>query len=287
MEEEGREKALSAAQRRAEVRRRKLLMNSEDRMNRIVGYTKIESESAPRRPAEPRFHLDLDRTEPWPASAPSSSPRPSPFTQENTRSRSSTPERRGSPVPDPGDPAGGGLEDDMRGAAAGARPRPRGERPSEDPGGSPRVGLQKYLSRFDDAMKLRGQLAVANEKSAEDGDSEPEEFDAFRLFRLIGSLLLAVFVRVSVCKYLSIFAPFLTLELAYMGLYKYFPKVERKPQTTVLTAALLLSGIPTQVINRSMDTYRRMGDVFADLCLYFFTFVLSHEILLIVGSETP
>ena len=63
--------------------------------------------------------------------------------------------------------------------------------------------------------------------------------------------------------------------------------MERKPQSTVLTAALLLSGIPAEVINRSMDTYRRMGDVFADLCLYFFTFVLSHEILLIVGSETP
>ncbi|CAL8365523.1 unnamed protein product [Lota lota] len=272
------EKTLSAAQRRAEIRRRKLLMNSEDRMNRIVGYTKIEPESA-----EPRFHLDLDRTEPWP----STSPRPSPFLQETTHSRSSTPERRGSPLPDLGEPVGGSLEEDLRGVAAGVRQRPRGERPLDDPSGSPRRGLQTYLSRFDDAMKLRGQLAVANEKSAEEGDSEPEEFDVFRMFRLIGSLLLAVFVRVSVCKYLSIFAPFLTLELAYMGLYKYFPKVERKPQTTVLTAALLLSGIPAEVINRSMDTYRRMGDVFADLCLYFFTFVLSHEILLIVGSETP
>lgn len=134
-------------------------------------------------------------------------------------------------------------------------------------------------------MKLRGQLA--NEKPAEDGMSDSEEFDPFRVFRLIGSVLLAVFVRVFVCKYLSIFAPFLTLELAYMGLSKYFPKVEKKTQTTVLTAALLLSGIPAEVINRSMDTYRRMGDVFADLCVYFFTFILSHEILLLIGSETP
>ncbi|KAK0143070.1 Calcium signal-modulating cyclophilin ligand [Merluccius polli] len=334
-------KSLSAAQRRAEIRRRKLLMNSEDRMNRIVGYTKMEPESAaaPRRPAEPRFHLDLDRTEPWPSpTSTSSSPRPSPFFQDAPHSRSSTPERRASPPPPPdlGDPAGlGGLEDDLRGPSAGVRQRPRGERTtSDDPGGSPRRGLQKYLSRFDDAMKLRRQLAVANEKAADEAEAEPEEVDAFRMFRLMGSLLLAVFVRVSVCKYLvslglvharahvllsslvknqiqivliyygmveirlkvmvlghvfilSIFAPFLTLELAYMGLYKYFPKVERKPQTTVLTAALLLSGIPAEVINRSMDTYRRMGDVFADLCLYFFTFILSHEILLIVGSETP
>lgn len=61
--------------------------------------------------------------------------------------------------------------------------------------------------------------------------------------------------------------------------------MEKKAQTTVLTAALLLSGIPGEVINRFMDTYRRMGDVFADLCAYFFTFILSHQVLLLVGSE--
>lgn len=71
---------------------------------------------------------------------------------------------------------------------------------SDDISGSPRRGLQKYLSRFDDAMKLRGQLA--NEKPAQDGGSDAEEFDPFRIFRLIGSILLAVFVRVFVCKYL-------------------------------------------------------------------------------------
>ncbi|KAK5858863.1 hypothetical protein PBY51_002976 [Eleginops maclovinus] len=277
---------VSAAQRRAEIRRRKLLMNSEDRMNRITGFTKIETENkagALRRPTEPRFHLDLDRTEPWSSS--SSSPRPSPFLPEASglvsRSRGATPERRGSPLPDCNELMGGPLEDDI----GGIRPKPRGERVSDDLSGSPRRGLQKYLSRFDDAMKLRGQLA--NEKPAQNGGSEAEEFDPFIVFRLIGSILLAVFVRVFVCNFLSIFAPFLTLELAYMGLSKYFPKVDKKPQTTVLTAALLLSGIPAEVINRSMDTYRRMGDVFADLCIYFFTFILSHEILLLIGSETP
>ncbi|KAG7219178.1 hypothetical protein INR49_006337 [Caranx melampygus] len=262
--------SLSAAQKRAEIRRKKLLMNSEDRMKRIVGFAKNESENngASRRPAEPRFHLDLDRTEPW-SSSPSSQ-RPSPFLPEATghgsRSHSATPERRGSPLPDCSDLTGCSLDDDI----AGVRQRPRGERASDDISGSPRRGLQKYLSRFDDAMKLRGQLA--NEKPAQDGGSDTEEFDPFRVFRLIGS---------------SIFAPFLTLELAYMGLSKYFPKVEKKTKTTVLTAALLLSGIPAEVINRSMDTYRRMGDVFADLCVYFFTFILSHEVLLFFGSETP
>ncbi|XP_029029313.1 calcium signal-modulating cyclophilin ligand [Betta splendens] len=274
--------SVSAAQRRAEIRRKKLLMNSEDRMNRIVGFAKNEPENngASRRAAEPRFHLELDRTELW--SSPSSSPRPSPFLPEASvlsgHSRSATPERRGSPLPDCSELPPSLLEDSLR-------QRPRGERASDDVGGSPHRGFKKYLSRFDDAMKLRGQLA--NEKPSQDGGSDSEDFDPFRIFRLIGSILLAVFVRVFVCKYLSIFAPFLTLELAYMGLSKYFPKVEKKTKTTVLTAALLLSGIPAEVINRSMDTYRRMGDVFADLCVYFFTFILSHEILLLIGSETP
>ncbi|XP_008400165.1 guided entry of tail-anchored proteins factor CAMLG [Poecilia reticulata] len=273
--------SMSAAQLRAEKRRRKLLLNSEDRMNRIVGFAKNEPDhsAAALRPAEPRFHLDLDRSEPW--SSPS--PRPSPFLSEapGARSHTATPERRGSPLPDFGQPRRASLEGDV----GGLRHRAKAERPSDEAGGSPRRGLHQYLSRFDDAMKLRSQLA--NEKPEQDGGSDVEEFDPFRVFRLVGSFLLAVFVRVFVCKYLSIFAPFLTLELAYMGLSKYFPKVEKKTKTTVLTAALLLSGIPAEVISRSMDTYRRMGDVFSDLCVYFFTFIISHEILTLFGSETP
>ena len=49
-------------------------------------------------------------------------------------------------------------------------------------------------------MKLRSQLA--NEKPAQDGGPDSEEFDPFTVFRLVGSFLLAVFVRVFVCKYL-------------------------------------------------------------------------------------
>lgn len=278
---------LSAAQRRAEIRRRKLLTNSEDRMNRIVGYTKIDPENngASKRATEPRFHLDLDRSEPRPLT--SASPRPSPFLPEvsslSSYPHSTTPERRGSPLLDSTNTLSGGQEEVLD-AVAGIRQRPRGELAADEANRSPRRGLQKYLSRFDDAMKLKGQLA--NEKPAQDGSSDSEEFDPFKVFRLVGSVILAIFVRVFVCKYLSIFAPFLTLELAYMGLFKYFPKVEKKTQTTVLTAALLLSGIPAEVINRSMDTYRRMGDVFADLCIYFFTFILTHEILLLIGSDS-
>ena len=156
------------------------------------------SAGASRRPTEPRFHLDLDRTEPWSSS--SSSPRPSPFLPEasglGNRSHCATPERRGSPLPDCSELPVGSLEEDI----GGVWQRPRGERASDDLSRSPRRGLQTYLSRFDDAMKLRGQLA--NEKPPPDGGPDSEEFDPFRVFRLIGSILLAVFVRVFVCKYL-------------------------------------------------------------------------------------
>ncbi|KAF4098120.1 calcium signal-modulating cyclophilin ligand [Onychostoma macrolepis] len=233
----------NAAQRRAELRRRKLLLNSEERMKKIVGFSKSDADSA--RVLEPRLALDLDGMETC------SSKRLSPLLSESLGS-----------VPD--EAAAERLAADERSA-------------------SPRRGLQKYLSRFDDAMKLRGQLSA--EKTAQDDGGEEEELDSFRLFRLVCSVALAVFVRIFVCQYLSIFAPFLTLELGFMGLHKYFPKVEKKSKTTMLTAALLLSGIPAEVISRSMDTYRKMSDVFSDLCVYFFSFITCHELLLLFGCD--
>uniref|UniRef100_A0A4W4DUX7 Calcium signal-modulating cyclophilin ligand n=1 Tax=Electrophorus electricus TaxID=8005 RepID=A0A4W4DUX7_ELEEL len=232
--ENGPKTSRTAAQKRAEIRRRKLLMNSEDRMNKIVGFSKSDGESNGKTCPSVRLTSLTDYLVFMFSLA-------------------------------------GPEEEDM----LSVDPRSR----------SPRRGLQKYLSRFDDAMKLRGQLA--SEKAAQDSGGNGDELDSFRLFRLTGSALLAIFVRVFVCQYLSIFAPFLTLQLAYMGLYKYFPKVEKKMKTTVLTAALLLSGIPAEVINHSMDTYRKMGDVFSDLCVYFFTFIMCHEMMLLFSSETP
>ncbi|NXQ31780.1 CAMLG protein, partial [Alaudala cheleensis] len=102
------------------------------------------------------------------------------------------------------------------------RHRARGELPSEAAPRPPRHGLEQYLSRFDEALKLRNQLM--SEKPSQENGNAAEEFDSFRIFRLVGCALLAIGVRAFVCKYLSIFAPFLTLQLAYMGLSKYFPK---------------------------------------------------------------
>jgi hypothetical protein len=61
-------------------------------------------------------------------------------------------------------------------------------------------GLEQYLSRFEEAMKLRKQLI--SEKPSQDDGSTTEEFDSFRIFRLVGCALLALGVRAFVCKYL-------------------------------------------------------------------------------------
>ncbi|KPP59867.1 calcium signal-modulating cyclophilin ligand-like [Scleropages formosus] len=278
---------ISASKRRAEIRRRKLLMNSEDRMNRIMGFSggnKEDGDAATKGHAlEPRLHIDLDRTDAWSTAVPSKRLPQFPSDGGGSSIRLSEGLEMKGPLPtEKRDIQGGGIEDEGPGEL---RQRPRGELPADGLSRSPRRGLQQYLSRFDEAMKLRDHLS--SEKPTQESSSGPEELEAFRLFRLVGCVVLAVVVRVFVCKYLSIFAPFLTLQLAYMGLYKYFPKSEKKTKTTVLTAALLLSGIPAEVINRSMDTYRKMGDVFTDLCVYFFTFIVSHELLVLFGSEVP
>ncbi|XP_023675280.2 guided entry of tail-anchored proteins factor CAMLG isoform X1 [Paramormyrops kingsleyae] len=275
-----------ASKRRAEIRRRKLLMNSENRMNRIMGFSggsKDDGDADVKgHVMEHRMHIDLDKTDAW--SSAISSTRPASFSSELGGSRHSEglESKCSLPTPDIRDMLGGSGEEDSPGEP---RQRVRGDLAGEGLPRSPRRGLQQYLSRFDEAMRLRDQLA--SEKPAQDGASGPEELEAFRIFRLVGSVVLAIAVRVFICKYLSIFAPFLTLQLAYMGLCKYFPKGEKKMKTTVLTAALLLSGIPAEVINRSMDTYRKMGDVFTDLCVYFFTFIVCHELLVVFGSEVP
>ncbi|XP_060621276.2 guided entry of tail-anchored proteins factor CAMLG [Anolis sagrei] len=266
---------LTASQRRAEIRRRKLLMNSEERINRIMGFHRPKGDEDSH--SESKLQLESEKPSPLPA----------PVSKrivlgDTVCSLAGTADHAGSIVekkdafnkpPEAGNDGTSEL-----------RQRSRGDL-IEAPQRAPRHGLDQYLSRFDEAMKLRNQLM--SEKPSQENGNAVEEFDSFRIFRLVGCALLAIGVRAFVCKYLSIFAPFLTLQLAYMGLSKYFPKSEKKTKTTVLTAALLLSGIPAEVISRSMDTYSKMGDVFTDLCVYFFTFIFCHELLLFFGSEVP
>ncbi|KAF7480201.1 guided entry of tail-anchored proteins factor CAMLG isoform X2 [Marmota monax] len=246
---------MSASQRRAELRRRKLLMNSEQRINRIMGFHRPGSGAEEESQAKSK-QQDSDKL--------------------NSLSIPSVSKRVVL-----GDSVSPGTTDQQGGVVE----RNRGDLTTDTVQRGSRHGLEQYLSRFEEAMKLRKQLI--SEKPNPDDGSASEEFDSFRIFRLVGCALLALGVRAFVCKYLSIFAPFLTLQLAYMGLYKYFPKSEKKIKTTVLTAALLLSGIPAEVINRSMDTYSKMGEVFTDLCVYFFTFIFCHELLNYWGSEVP
>ncbi|XP_078509398.1 guided entry of tail-anchored proteins factor CAMLG [Lissotriton helveticus] len=272
---------MSASQKRAEVRRRKLLLNSEERMNRIMGYkttAAMETEHI-----SSKLKLEHDKPDSLLISS---------VTKRggDAVTLAAVNDNRGG-LTDLKGPLGermdfiktSELNNDNNSAV---RLRSRSDVASTDSAQQvPRPGLNQYLSRFDEAMKLRNQL-ISEKPNPENGNAV-EEFDSFRIFRLIGSVLLAIGVRGFVCKYLSIFAPFLTLQLAFMGLSKYFPKGEKKMKTTVLTAALLLSGIPSELINRSMDTYSKMGDVFTDLCVYFFTFIFCHELLFLLGSEVP
>ncbi|XP_024431080.3 guided entry of tail-anchored proteins factor CAMLG isoform X1 [Desmodus rotundus] len=273
---------LSASQRRAELRRRKLLMNSEQRINRIMGFHRpgsgAEEESQTKSKQQDSDTLNSP-------TIPSVSKRAvlgDAVSTGTTDRQSGGAEAKGTELGDTLDsfskPPEGGSDGSLE-----LRQRNRGDLTADQRGS--RHGLEQYLSRFEEAMKLRKQL-ISEKPSQEDGNTA-EEFDSFRIFRLVGCALLAFGVRAFVCKYLSIFAPFLTLQLAYMGLYKYFPKGEKKIKTTVLTAALLLSGIPAEVINRSMDTYSKMGEVFTDLCVYFFTFIFCHELLEYWGSDVP
>ncbi|XP_007519963.1 guided entry of tail-anchored proteins factor CAMLG isoform X1 [Erinaceus europaeus] len=273
---------LSESQRRAELRRRKLLMNSEQRINRIMGFHRPGS-------AEEESQINSRQQESDKLNSlniPSVSKRIvlGDSVSSGTIDQQSVAEGKGTQLGDK-------LDSFMKpsecssDASLDLRQRNRGDLSTDTVQRGSRHGLEQYLSRFEEAMTLRKQL-ISEKPNQEDGNTA-EEFDSFRIFRLVGCALLAFGVRAFVCKYLSIFAPFLTLQLAYMGLYKYFPKGEKKIKTTVLTAALLLSGIPAEVINRSMDTYSKMGEVFTDLCVYFFTFIFCHELLDYWGSEVP
>ncbi|XP_012506759.1 PREDICTED: calcium signal-modulating cyclophilin ligand [Propithecus coquereli] len=213
---------LSASQRRAELRRRKLLMNSEQRINRIMGFHRpaggAEEESQTKSKQQDSDKLNS-------LSVPSVSKRVVLGDSVST----GTTDQQGAVAEVKGTQVGDKLDSFVKPPECNndvnleLRQRNRGDLTADTGQRGSRHGLEQYLSRFEEAMKLRKQL-ISEKPNQEDG-STTEEFDSFRIFRLVGCALLALGVRAFVCKYLSIFAPFLTLQLAYMGLYKYFPKV--------------------------------------------------------------
>lgn len=89
------------------------------------------------------------------------------------------------------------------------------------------------------------------------------------------------------CLYIRELCPAVSMaRLTDLAFLCFNVQVDRKMKTTVLSAALLLSGIPAEVINRSAETYRTMGDVFSDLCVYFFTFITCHEIIIAFSPQS-
>ncbi|XP_029853690.1 calcium signal-modulating cyclophilin ligand isoform X2 [Aquila chrysaetos chrysaetos] len=222
---------LSASQRRAELRRRKLLMNSEERINRIMGFHRPAAGKDDESHTESKLQHEQDKSNSLPI--PSVSKRI--VLGDSVCNMAGTADHAGSMVDLKGDKDLYSKTPELvNEGTSELRHRNRGELPSEAAPRPPRHGLDQYLSRFDEALKLRNQLM--NEKPSQENGNAVEEFDSFRIFRLVGCALLAIAVRAFVCKYLSIFAPFLTLQLAYMGLSKYFPKFQNLKRWCLSTA---------------------------------------------------
>ncbi|KAG8579172.1 hypothetical protein GDO81_010741 [Engystomops pustulosus] len=238
---------MTASQRKAEIRRRKLINNSEERMNRIMGIHKPPG--------------NVEECEMEQCGYPGSLKVQPSLTELGTilvgdnKTSSDQPWGIADGIESYTAPADSGQSSDLK--KDGSVLKKKKDVTIE----STPQGLNQYITRFDEAMKLRNQLG--SEKPAPENGSGVEELDSFSIFRLVGSAILALTVRLFVCKYLG----------------------EKKTKTTVLTAALLLSGIPSEVISRSLDTYGKMVEVFTELCVYFFTFIFCHELLLYFGTE--
>nr|XP_014343837.1 PREDICTED: calcium signal-modulating cyclophilin ligand [Latimeria chalumnae] len=307
---------MSASRRRAELRRRKLLLNSEERMNRILGYQRPAAADEDDVLSENRTPHESERLDPPIPSGVSR--RISALSTDSVTRTSGSPSLQSSlgdlSVMHSSESQDSVTTEASKDSNSDLRHR---EEPAPGSGGgggehSSRRGLDRYLSRFDEAMKLRNQLM--SEKSGQESGSSGEELDSFRLFRLVGCTVLAIAVRGFVCRYLvsshrlncessaqerrwndstGDFSPSLKLSntngVAVISMHFVLLcfEGEKKMKTTVLTAALLLSGIPAEVISRSMDTYSKMGDVFTDLCVYFFTFIFCHQVLAAFGSQVP
>ncbi|CAJ0922272.1 unnamed protein product [Ranitomeya imitator] len=183
---------MTASQRRAEIRRRKLMSNSEERMNRIMGIHKPASSGASLVAVE---DLRMERVnKPDPPLHPSLTKLGSVLVGGNCTSS--------------GHPCGSG--DGMESDTVERTDLTKNSEFKKDSNGlrnrtdvtldsTPR-GLNQYITRFDEAMKLRNQLS--SEKPTPENGSGVEEMDSFRIFRLAGSALLALTVRLFVCKYL-------------------------------------------------------------------------------------
>ncbi|NWI69489.1 CAMLG protein, partial [Todus mexicanus] len=188
---------LSASQRRAELRRRKLLMNSEERINRIMGFHRPAAGKDDDSHAESKLQHDQEKSNSFPI--PSVSKRV--VLGDSVCAVASAADHAGGVADLKGEKDLFGKTPELVAEATSElRHRGRGELPAEAAPRPPRHGLEQYLSRFDEALKLRNQLM--SEKSSQENGNAAEEFDSFRVFRLVGCALLAVAVRAFVCKYL-------------------------------------------------------------------------------------
>uniref|UniRef100_UPI00358E8D44 guided entry of tail-anchored proteins factor CAMLG n=1 Tax=Myxine glutinosa TaxID=7769 RepID=UPI00358E8D44 len=219
-----------AIRRKAELRRRKLLLQSEDRMKRILGVKCGNSQAKKLCPEEP-------------LEEPSAVDTGCDFLGSCTGSES----QFGVEPPFP----------QLRLSPDNLSPAWTPEQSDGQP--SPRPGVPS--SEEHDARDL-GQSIVRP------GVLKP--------LRLLLSIVVAVIARLFFTSYTSLFVPFLNLEMVLFAVR--ILRSEPPSQSSLVEAAFALSGLGPHLVNRIGSVGRCLADITSDLCVYFFFFLLCHQL---------
>ncbi|XP_078469429.1 guided entry of tail-anchored proteins factor CAMLG isoform X2 [Lampetra planeri] len=235
---------------RAERRRNRLLQNPEERMRKILGHGDMkardtgrlqdpEKEEGIKGDVSPPQTLPKMHTKEQNEEKGGSPTHPAHATEHSTTPRLRLPRTRGPSRAELGERSLGG-------------------------GQTPPSGLENYFAQLDQVLRAEGyggggggtaEGFFRRRKEVGGGveeEDEEDEGEVFRLLRLLCSAMLALFVRIFVVQYLSIFAPFLTLQVALMGIGKFFPQYERRvPRWMPTELTRILTGNSRQ---RSVST---------------------------------
>ncbi|XP_078731437.1 guided entry of tail-anchored proteins factor CAMLG [Lampetra fluviatilis] len=237
---------------RAERRRNRLLQNPEERMRKILGHGDMKArdtgrlqdpekeggEEGIKGDVSPPQTLPKMQTKEQNEEKGGSPTHPAHATEHSTTPRLRLPRTRGPSRAELGERSLGG-------------------------GQTPPSGLENYFAQLDQVLRAEGygggggtaEGFFRRRKEVGGGveeEDEEDEGEVFRLLRLLCSAMLALFVRIFVVQYLSIFAPFLTLQVALMGIGKFFPQYERRvPRWMPTELTRILTGNSRQ---RSVST---------------------------------
>lgn len=159
-------------------------------------------------------------------------------------------------------------------------------------GSESQFGMQPPFSRLRlSPDKLRSAWTAEQSEgqpSPQPGEQSSEEHDARDLgqcvvrpgvmkpLRLLLSIVVAVMVRLFFTSYTSLFVPFLNLEMVLFAVR--ILRNEPPSQSSLVEAAFALSGLGPHLVNRIASLGRCLADITSDLCVYFFFFMLCHQL---------